>query len=274
MKRFALALLCIVSVAFFASCSKDDDKAGNPTINFVQDEGYISSGDTIEALTPYMFGIQAKSNETTKELLTKCFIQVLRGEERVYDTLVDNINQNQYNFDGQIALPEGDYTIIATVHNDKDMTAECRMTITSLVSAQPLQVNDIEWVKTGHNVQDLSAYGLEWKTTNYKDPFTHILPAEGCMLFACSGDGDKFAEINTDLDLAAEFSRLQEMTVLPSNINTTEYNKVDCNPADKDYNDLLITKDAEGNFHAILIKHATVGSAEGATRITITGEAK
>ena len=238
MKKLALALVCLVSVAFFASCQKE---AGNPTINFVQGEGYISTDATVEANTDFMFGIQAKSNETTQELLTKCFIQILMGEERVYDTLIENINQNQYNFDGGLNLPEGVYTITATVHNTADMTAECSMTITSIVSAQPLQVNDIEWVKTGHNVQDLSAYGLVWKTTNYKDPFTHILPAEGCMLFACSGDGDKFANINTDLDLAAEFSRLQEMTVLPSNINTTEYNKVDCNPANKDYNDLLIT---------------------------------
>ena len=271
MKKLVLALVCLVSVAFFASCEKE---AGIPTINFVAGEGYISTDATVEANTPFMFGIQAKSNPTTLEPLTKCFIQIISNDERLYDTLVENINQNQYNFDGQIALPEGVYSFVATVYNDKDMTNECRMTITSVVSAQPLQVNDIEWVKTGHNVQDLSAYGLVWKTTNYKDPFTHILPAEGCMLFACSGDGDKFANINTDLDLAAEFIRLQEMTDLPSNINTTEYNKVDCNPANKDYNDLLITKDAEGNFHAILIKHATVSNPAAGTQITITGQAK
>lgn len=188
MKRFALALLCIVSVAFFASCSKDEDKAGNPTINFVQDEGYISSGDTIEALTPYMFGIQAKSNETTKELLTKCFIQVLRGEERVYDTLVDNINQNQYNFDGQIALPEGDYTIIATVHNDKDMTAECRMTITSVVTDTPLEVKDFTWNRHGgDDATGLAEYGLEWKS-NLKDVFAQIKPMDGYTLYELNSE--------------------------------------------------------------------------------------
>ena len=272
MKKLALALVCLVSVAFFASCQKE---AGIPSINFTSGENYISSDATVEALEPFMFGIQAKSNETTLEPLTKCTLQVFTGEDaKAVDTTIVIDNQTQFNFDAQIALPEGAYTFVATVYNDKDMTNECRMTITSVVSAQPLQVNDIEWVKTGHNVQDLSAFGLEWKTTNYKDPFTHILPAEGCMLFACSGDGDKFANINTDLDLAAEFSRLQEMTVLPSNINTTEYNKVDCNPANKDYNDLLITKDAEGNFHAILIKHATVSNPAAGTQITITGQAK
>ena len=188
MKKFALALLCIVSVAFFASCSKDEDKAGNPTINFVQDEGYISSGDTIEALTPYMFGIQAKSNETTKELLTKCFIQVLRGEERVYDTLVDNINQNQYNFDGQIALPEGDYTIIATVHNDKDMTAECRMTITSVVTDTPLEVKDFTWNRHGgDDATGLAEYGLEW-TSNLKDVFAQIKPMDGYTLYELNSE--------------------------------------------------------------------------------------
>ena len=93
------------------------------------------------------------------------------------------------------------------------------------------------------------------------------------MLFACAGYGDDFATIETDLDLANYFTNLTEMTLLPESINTTEYNKVDCNPANKNYNDLLITKDAQGNLHAILIEHANV-TYTTATQITITGQAK
>ena len=272
MKRFALALLCIVSVAFFASCSKDEDKAGNPTINFVQDEGYISSGDTIEALTPYMFGIQAKSNETTKELLTKCFIQVLMGEERVYDTLVDNINQNQYNFDGQIALPEGVYTIIATVHNDKDMTAECRMTITSVVTDTPLEVKDITWVRKGSNCQnteEMAQYGLIWEG---RDAFhANIRPLnDNCKLYVINNSAEAFNEISTEFQKAAFFGSLIEIgTPVP------EYRNISvATPGDTTYNDVLAVIDAEGNQHIIIFVNANVQTGGFGVQTTITGQAK
>jgi hypothetical protein len=270
MKKLALALVCLVSVAFFASCTPE----GDPTIQVLNEEGYVQNGDVVNINTDFNFGfVMASSAETGKELASL----ILKIDDEDPDTIT--LTGTEYTYRGTLRyeitrdeiVKESTITAIVTDAAGKTATATLNLSINN--PAQELVATPIEWVKTGHNVQDLSAYGLLWKETNYKEPFTHIFPADGCMLFACSGYGDDFDNIKTDLDLAAYFNNLSEMAILPESINTAEYNKVDCNPANKDYNDLLITKDADGNFHAILIKHATVGYTT-ATVITITGEAK
>jgi len=126
----------------------------------------------------------------------------------------------------------------------------------------------ITWVKTGHTVQDLSAYGLVWKETNYKSPFTHILPAEGSTLYLVENGDQDYANIRTDIDLSNYYSQLAE-TGRPID----DYKNVDCNVS-KDYHDLLIVKEANGKLHAINITHAAITTPAAGTRITITGNAK
>lgn len=270
MKKLALALVCFASLAFFASCSPE----GEPTIQVLNEEGYVKNGDVVDVNTEFNFGFVMASSIVTNSELTSLVIKVDDDEP---ETIA--LTGKEYTYKGALVFELkrddiiGTSTITAIVTDAAGKTASTSITLSINNPAQELETSPIEWVKTGHNCQDLSEYGLFWKETNYKDPFTHIFPADGCMLFACSGYGDDYAEIKTDLDLATYFNKLTEMTVMPADISTSEYNKVDCNPANKDYNDLLITKDANGNLHAILIKHATVGYTN-ATVITITGEAK
>lgn len=270
MKKFALALLCIVSVAFFASCSKDDDKAGTPTISFVQGEGYISSDDTIEAFTPFMIGIQAKSNETTKELLTNCHISVTYGEVTVFDTIVININQEEYNFDGQIALPEGVYTISATIYNTAGNADQCSMVITSITI--PLEVSDITWVRKGGNCQnaeEMAQYGLQWVG---RDAFhANIRPLNNdCKLYVFENAAETFDAITTDIEKAAFFNSLIEL-----GSPVEEYRNISVATAgDTTYNDVLAVIDAEGNQHLILFVNANVQTGSFGVQTTITGQAK
>lgn len=262
MKKLALALVCLVSVAFFASCQKE---AGIPSINFVAGEGYISTDATVEANTPFMFGIQAKSNPTTLEPLTKCFIQIISNDERLYDTLVENINQNQYNFDGQIALPEGVYSIIATVHNDKDMTNECRMTITSVVTDTPLVGSTFTWNRHGgEQATGLEQFGLEW-TSNGKEDFAKITPLEGVTLYEFNAED--WENINTVNQKNILFSLAME-----SGNEITLFNKVSAWTT-HDYNYVIGTVMPDGTTHLMHITKGEVSTFKG-TDITITGEAK
>lgn len=283
MKKLALALVCFASVAFFASCNPEVTDP-EPSISVITDEGFVSNGDVIDLGQVFVYGFQMASNtQTKKELkqlsITSSLFDLEGNEEPISEEIIALTGLTEYRFIDTLSYTLRDENIgsvryIATVTDVDGKINTATLTLSLNEPSQPLTVNPIEWIKIGHNVQDLSEYGLVWKETNYKDPFTHIFPAEGCMLFACSGYGDDFADIVTDVDLAKYFNNLAEMTVIPSEINTAEYNKVDCNPANRDYNDLLITKDAEGNLHAILIQHAAVTSVSAGTQITITGQAK
>lgn len=263
MKKLVLALVCLVSVAFFASCEKE---AGNPTINFVQGEGYISSDDTIAAGTEFMLGIQAKSNETTQELLTDCRILIISNEETLFDTLVSNINQNQYNFDGQVALPEGIYTISATVRNTAGNSAECRMTITSVTFDTPIEAHDFEWFRWGnHEQHGLEEFGLYWD----RNRNAIILPTEGTTLFT-GFTKEQWDAVNTQNEKAAFILEALENPQYAA----TEYTGISTNGSGP-VGDVILTLTADGNSHLIYIDRIQFGEyGTYGYPMTVTGQAK
>jgi hypothetical protein len=277
MKKLALALMCLVSVAFFASCTKTIDNP-EPTIAVMTGENFVYDGQTIDVNTDYLVGFRAASNsQTMKELAT------FKVSESLYEmdgTVVESgdttfaiggteyVYQDTLRFDYNRELV-GRATISVAVTDVDGKTNSYTLSVNINQPAIDLVVEPITWVKTGHNVQDLSAYGLVWKETNYKSPFTHILPAEGSTLYLVENGDQDFANIVTDVDLNNYFSQLAE-TGRPID----DYNKVDCNPANRDYHDLLIVKEANGKLHAINITHAEVTNPSAGTRITITGKAK
>ena len=76
MKKLALALMCLVSVAFFASCDKDPIIPIDPVIThpepsivIIAEEGYLYDGQVIEANQVYPYGFRAASNDSTKKEL-------------------------------------------------------------------------------------------------------------------------------------------------------------------------------------------------------------
>ena len=262
MKKLALALVCLVSVAFFASCTPK----GNPTITVLQEEGYVKDGDVVTSGQEFNFGfVVASSIETSKELST--LVITIDDEEAVNE----NLTGTEYTYKGALTLtltrelPTAE--IKAVVTDAAGATATATITV-SIEESTALVETTIQWTKVGHNAQDLSDYGLFWKETNYKTPFTHIIPAENFTMFLT--DGDKYESIKTAVDLANLFTTLNED---PAVQPCTDYAKIDCNATAR-YNDLLITKDAKGGYHAIHVTGATITSESQGTKIVIEGKAK
>ena len=275
MKKLALALVCFASVAFMASCVKTVEHP-EPSLAVMTGENYLYDGQTIDLGTEYILGFRAASNsETMKELATfnlngtlydlnNTLIQsvdttyTISGSEYVY--------QEPWNFNARELV--GKVIFTATVADVDGKTNSTTINLSLNQPAVELAVEDINWVKIAHNAQDLSAYGLFWKETNYKSPFTHILPAEGSTLYLVENGDQDFVNIVTDVDLNNYYIQLAE-TGRPID----DYKNVDCN-ASHDYHDLLIVKEANGKLHAINITRADITTPAAGTRITITGKAK
>ena len=70
MKKLALALMCLVSVAFFASCTQPVENP-EPSIAVVTGENYIYDGQTIDLGVNYNLGFRVASNSQTMKELAK-----------------------------------------------------------------------------------------------------------------------------------------------------------------------------------------------------------
>lgn len=283
MKKLALALVCFASVAFLASCDPEVQDP-QPTIAVMSGENFVTGtvdNPTIINLDDanyvnLKYGFHVESNAQTKKELASlklAFEEIYEDGTIVGDTTIDLTGLTSYDF-SDFLFPQnerviiGEATIKAIILDVNNQSSTATIAMKSDKTATDLAVEDITWIKTGHNVQDLSAYGLVWKTTNYKTPFTHIIPAEGSTLYLVENGDEDFANIVTDLDLANYYANLTE-TARP----IEDYDKVDCN-ASASYHDLLIVRDAEDNLHAININHAAITTPTEGTRITITGKAK
>ena len=274
MKKLALALVCLVSVAFFASCKPEPVANPEPAIAIITGENYLYDGEVIDLNVNYLIGFRVASNAQTQKELAKFSVIVNPGTE-YQSTMIDTtISGKEFVFQDTISYGPskvivGESTIKATVTDVDGKTNSVTIKVEINQPAVNLVVEDINWVKTGHNAQDLSAYGLFWEKTNYKTPFTHILPADSCTLFLVENAEEDFAKIVTDFDLANKFQQLFE-----NSKPIDDYDKIDCN-ASGDYKHMLITKEANGKLHAIYISRAEITTPSGlGTRITITGKAK
>ena len=278
MKKLALALVCFASVAFMASCVKTIEHP-EPSIAVMTGEDYVYDGQTVDLNVNYKVGFHAASNsQTQKELasfnlaaslyeLDGTLIESRDSTYVISGTEYDHQESLNFNFTNTRDLV-GKVSITGTV---TDVDGKRNAVTINLNINQPaitLEIEPINWVKTGHNVQDLSAYGLVWKETNYKSPFTHILPAEGSTLYLIENGDEVFNSIVTDIDLNNKFAELAE-TGRPID----DYKNIDCN-ASANYHDLLIVKEANGKLHAININRADITTPSAGTRITITGKAK
>jgi hypothetical protein len=278
MKKLALALVCFASVAFMASCVKTIEHP-EPSIAVMTGEDYVYDGQTVDLGVNYKIGFHAASNSQTQKELAKFNLAaslyemdgtLIESRDSTYvisGTEYDHQEGLNFNFTNTRDLV-GKVSITGTV---TDVDGKRNAVTINLNINQPaitLEIEPINWVKTGHNVQDLSAYGLVWKETNYKSPFTHIIPAEGSTLYLIENGDEVFNSIVTDFDLRNKFAELAE-TGRPID----DYKNVDCN-ASADYHDLLIVKEANDKLHAININRADITTPSAGTRITITGKAK
>ena len=285
MKKLALALVCLVSVAFFASCQKTIEHP-EPLITVSAGENYIAGTVDQPTVIDYddenainlMYGFHVESNAETKKELKSLKITWDYGEEYdVEEEIIDLTGKTSYDYSEYlfeqdrdiITLMEG--TIKAVVTDVDDQTNSATIAFKIQYEEVELETYDLTWVRDGANVEaateaQMAALGLKWAGSYKDDVFATIEPLnDDVIMYLC--DGDDFDDIVYWSDVNAYFSNLAE-TVVPiekyRNISAWNSN---------DYNDMLAIVYGD-ELNLIRINHAEVQSQTSGTKITISCELK
>ncbi len=261
MKKLALALVCLVSVAFFASCTPE----GDPTIQVLIEEGYVQSGDVVDVNTDFNFGfVMASSAQTGKELASL----IIKIDDEDPDTLT--ITGTEYTYQGTLRYEftrddiVGESTITAIVTDAAGKTASTSITLSINNPAQALDPVDFEWYRLGNTQTGLEEYGLFWERNIKDETHAQIKPLDGVTLYSFSAD--KWEATTTDVEKAALFA--------DGAITMTVYNNVSTS-AGGSYNDVIGTKMADGTLHLINVTKCVIGAYQSqGYPITISGQAK
>lgn len=272
MKKFALALLCIVSVAFFASCSKDDDPK-NPSISvYAPTTEFVQDGATVDLLADSIkFGFQMASNaDSQKELASLRVVITTEAGETEWDNLTLSGTSFTYTsicnfFEAKEII--GDAVISATVTDANNNTATASITLHIDYTDPELEVKDFTWNRHGGNAATgLAEYGLEW-TSNAKDEiFAQIKPMAGYSLYEFAPA--TWTEITTENTKALFFHNLVE---IPS---IAVFNKVSAFTSHDNLDYVIGTINHEtSEAHLMHITKNAVSTFKG-TDVTIYGQAK
>ena len=263
MKKLALALVCLFSVAFFASCDPDITNP-EPSIQALQGEEYIQDNDIVDLDTPYAFGFVVASNPQTNKDLASLVVKIGDMEWANKDltglkefTYIDTV---EWGLDRDIVYTD----IITAVVTDADgKTATATLNVSVNQPAQQLVARTFEWYRLGNTQTGLEEFGLYWER-NIKETHAQIKPIEGVTLYTF--DSNVWDATTTNLDKAALFADgATEIEV---------YNNVSTSTADT-YDDVIGTKMADGTLNLIHVTRCVIDAYQSAGYpIHITGEAK
>lgn len=275
MKKLALALVCLMGVAFFTSCDPETVVDNpEPIIKVMTNENYLADSTVINLDQDYEFGFTMTSNpETGVELsLFELFVDGVLQDS-------DTIDAAEYDYEGIFTYSLNEREIIGdciitgrvTDANNKSATASIYLKVNK---EENLVTIDYTWQRKGSYLQgdtqeDMEKYGLQWLS---RDAFhANIQPLPGCTLYVVEDNAAEFEGVNTVSEKAAYISKLNE-----SIHSVDEYRRISvASNGDKVYNDILAVIDAEGNYHMVLIEKANVliQSGVGVTT-TVTAHAK
>jgi len=265
--------MCLVSVAFFASCTQPVENP-EPSIAVVTGDNYIYDGQTIDLGLEYNLGFRVASNSQTMKELAKFQLQTksygldeesrpeviadtavtISGTEYVYQEIV-NFELAQRDLIGKV-----EFTAIVTDVDGKTNTKT--VTVNLNLAEQPLTVVDVDFYRLGDTQEGLSDYGLYWER-NAKAPFAQIKPVQGTLLYIF--DSSVWDEVTLPSQKVAKFS--------DGATTAAVYNHVDVN-ANGTYNDVIGTY-YNGEYHLINITSCVIGAQQTAGRpIHIYGYAK
>lgn len=292
MKKLALALVCMFSVAFFASCTKTVEhpepsiavKTGELFITGSVDQPTVIDLDDESAIS-YKYGFHVESNAETKKALKEMVIvmDVTTFEEsgQVNDIYYDTIDLTgktaydveEYLFEqerNEILVMEGTIKAFVTDVDNQTNIATVAFRCKVEDTPEPLIGRTIEWIRKGANLQgnteaEMAAMGLKW-TISYKDVFATIEPLnDQVVMYLC--DGDDFDDIEFVSQKYEYFANLAENEEPIENYRNikTEYGA--------EYNDMLAVVYGE-EYYLILIEDAEIETGSYGTQITINGAAK
>lgn len=265
MKKLAMALMCLVSFAFFASCNPE----GAPTIQVLSEDGFVQNGDIVNLGEEVNFGFVMSSAIETSSPLASLVIKIddndpdtiaLTGSSYTYKrTLVYGLEKDEI---------VGSSTIIATVYDAVGQYATASLTFSLNQAAQELVVRDFEWYRLGNTITGLDEFGLEWDGNHPKDNYARLVPQEGVSLYIFKPAD--WEDVTTDIEKAAFFNTAIET------MDTEEYYwEVNVTQMDMTYDDVIGTILPDGTRHLIHItsSHSAYEAPLG-TATTIYGEAK
>ena len=265
MKKLALALVCLVSVAFFASCNPE----GQPTIQVLAEEGYVQNGDVVNLGDEVNFGFVMSSAIETGSPLASLVIKI---DDNDPDTIT--LTGSTYTYRGTLVYGfekeeiVGSSTIIATVYDAAGQSATASLTFDLNQAAQDLIVRTFEWYRLGSTITGLDEFGLEWKGNYSRTDYAKIVPQDGVKLFIF--ESKDWEEVTTDVEKAAFFNTANETMH-----TAEEYFEVNVTAANMTYDDVIGTVMPDGTCHLIHVtaSHSAYQAPQG-TATTITGEAK
>lgn len=287
MKKLALALVCMFSVAFFASCTKTIEHP-EPSIAVMTGENFVTGtvdNPTIiyfddENAENFQYGFHVEYNaETKKDLSSLIVTWEWIDEDGGIDSYCDTIDLT-----GKTSYEYSDYVF----EQDRDTLTIIDMTVKAVVIDVDNQRNTatlaykvqmvedalightIEWVRKadqlqGNTEQEMAAMGLKW-TRSHKEVFATIEPLnENVVMYLC--DGANFDDIVYWSDKYAYFNNLAETADPVENYRNITTNN------DSSYNDMLAVVYGDDLF-LVHITYADIETGSYGTQITITGEAK
>ena len=265
MKKLAMALMCLVSLAFFASCNPE----GAPTIQVLSEDGYVQNGDIVNLGEEVNFGFVMSSAIETGSPLASLVIKI---DDNDPDTIA--LTGSNYTYRGTLVYGlekeeiVGYSTLIATVYDAVGQYATTSLTFSLNQPAQDLVVRDFEWYRLGNTITGLDEFGLEWKGNYPKDNYAKIVPQEGVKLFVFTSED--WANVKTDVEKAAFFN-----TAIETMHSVEEYWEVNVTQMDMEYDHVIGTVLADGTCHLIHVtsSHSASQPPQG-TATTIYGEAK
>ena len=274
MKKLALALVCLVSVAFFASCTPEVTDP-EPSIAVVTGDNYVYDGQTIDLYHDYMIGFHAASNsQTSKELATFSLnVKLYEGteESRPVDdtTYAYTISGAEYTFNDTIRFEldrdlVGKVEYTATVTDVDGKSNSTTVTLNLNLAEEPLTIADFEWYRLGNTVTGLAEYGLKWEQ-NLKSPYAQIKPMDGVILYKF--DSNVWDEITFESEKVALFS--------DGATTASVYNNVDVNQSAM-YDDVIGTRTTDGKYHLIHVTSSRILAYQApyGTPCYIYGQAK
>ncbi len=266
MKKLALALACLVSVAFFASCTENVENP-EPTIAILAEEGYVANNDVVDLNTEVHFGFVLNYNPDTKSTLKSLVVKI---DDTEWANLTDTLTGlTTFTYKDVVTYTSsrdeiiGTSVITATVTDEAGETATATINLQINEPAQPLTVSDFEWYRLGNTQTGLEEFGLYWER-NQKETHAQIKPLEGVTLY--SFDASKWEETTTDVEKAALFADGAISLLVYNNVSTS---------VEGTYDDVIGTKMADGTLHLIHVMKCEIGTfVPQGYPITISGEAK
>ena len=214
MKKLALALVCLVSVAFFASCTPEVTNP-EPSIAVMTGENFVYDGQTVDLGVTYSIGFRAASNTQTGKELAKFTLNsslyemdgslFYSGDTTITASGTEFVFQNDnLKFENNVRDLVGKAIFTATITDVDGKSKSVILNVNINQPAQPLVATDFTWTRIGSNPgTGLEELGLEWNS-NAKEVFAVIKPVEGATLYGF--DPDEWNAVTTDVQKANLFT--------------------------------------------------------------------